>query len=209
MGYRKTILPNHPDRLSDVLIELSSKQNEQRISLGELMEALCDRAIAAMMLIFALPNVVPTPPGTSVALGVPLVILSAQLLFGLSPWLPKFIANRSLPRSAFKAVIDRAAPWLRKSERVMRPRIAVLSCGPAQRLIGALCLVLAVVLALPIPLGNILPALAICILALGVLERDGVWILLGVAIAGVAIGLLAGMFYGVVRGLAASAQLWN
>ena len=43
-----------------------------------------------------------------------------------------------------------------------------------ERVIGAFYLVLAVILTLPIPLGNVLPALAISIIALGMIERDGV-----------------------------------
>ena len=44
---------------------------------------------------------------------------------------------------------------------------------------GWLCVMLAFILALPIPFGNILPALAIVVLALGMLQRDGVWVLGG------------------------------
>jgi hypothetical protein len=189
-------------KLSEVLLELGSDANRESISLGELLHILKDRAVAALVFIIALPNVVPTPPGTSAILGVPLVILSAQLMLGLGPWLPRFFANRSLSIATFRAVVEKAAPWLSKAERLMKPRLIALSAAPAQRLIGAICLLLAVILMLPIPLGNMLPALAICLLALGVLEHDGAWILLGFVAGAIAIGVLSGALYGAIKAFA-------
>lgn len=189
-------------KLSSVLIDLSADPQRERISLGNLLYGLGDRALAALLFIFALPNVIPTPPGTSAILGVPLVLLSAQLLFGTRAWLPRFIAQRSFAQSSFKAVVQRATPWLEKSERLMRPRLLLLTTGVFQRFVGAICLVLAIIVMLPIPLGNMLPALAICILALGVLEKDGAWIIMGTVAAAGAIGLLWGVFYVALKAFA-------
>jgi hypothetical protein len=186
-------------KLSSVLRELGVGRDDERISLGNLLEPLGDRALAVLLFVFALPNVVPTPPGTSAVLGVPLVILSGQLLLGKPAWLPAFMARRSIGRNTFNRIVERAAPWLERSERLMRPRIPLLSTGLFQRLVGGICLVLAIILMLPIPLGNMLPALAICILALGVLEHDGAWILIGTAAAAVAIGVVWGVFYAALK----------
>jgi hypothetical protein len=188
-------------KLSDVLLALSSDTERERISLAELLHVLSDRALATLIFLFALPNVIPTPPGTSAVLGVPLVILSAQLLLGAAPWLPRFIACRSIPMSTFKAVVDKALPWLKRSERLMRPRVSFMSSGVFQRLIGGVCLVLAILLMLPVPLGNMLPAFAICLLALGVLEQDGVWMLAGLLAAVAAIAVVWGVFYAAFKGL--------
>ncbi|PTE19558.1 ABC transporter permease, partial [Cereibacter changlensis JA139] len=64
-----------------------------------------------------------------------------------------------------------------------KPRLAPLTAPAAERVLGALCLVLSIVLLLPIPLGNMLPAVAICGIAMGILERDGLWIAFGLAVA--------------------------
>lgn len=66
-------------------------------------------------------------------------------------------------------------------------------------MIGAFCLVLAAVLALPIPLGNMLPALAICLIVLGVLERDGLWVLIGTATGLVSLVVVAGVVYALIK----------
>ena len=125
------------------------------------------------MLLFALPNVLPAPPGLSGVLGLPLLYLSVQMMLGRVPWLPGFIGDRAMPRDRFAQLVERLGPLLARAERLLRPRWSILVSHGAERVLGALCLVLAAVLALPIPFGNMLPAFAICLIALGILERDG------------------------------------
>lgn len=171
------------DRLSAILTAIAKGQHRERISIADLLHALEHRAIGALMFIFAVPNAIPVPPGVSAVLGAPLIFLSFQLMIGRRPWLPKLITDRSLSRVDFEKVVDLTAPWLARAERLMRPRFEFLAKPPAEYLIGAICLLLSIILFLPIPLGNMLPAFTICVLALGVLERDGLWIGIGVACA--------------------------
>jgi len=185
--------------LSDVLFEIASDTTRPRISIGQLLRALDDRALAALLLIFALPNAIPMPPGTSSVLGTPLIFLTAQLALGLSPWLPQFIAKRSVARTDFAAVVVRLAPWLARAERLLKPRLLWITSPVGERVIGLVCLLLAVILVLPIPFGNMLPAAAISLMALGVLERDGVWVIAGLATTGAAIALVAGVLAGMLK----------
>lgn len=66
-----------------------------------------------------------------------------------------------------------------------RDRVAVTDLLDAlgDRALAALMFVLAVPNVLPVPLGDMLPALSISLLALGILERDGLWVLAGLAAA--------------------------
>lgn len=169
------------DRLSAILTAIAKGQHRERISIADLLHALEHRAIGALMFIFAVPNAIPVPPGVSAVLGAPLIFLSFQLMIGRRPWLPKLITDRSLSRVDFERVVDLTAPWLARAERLMRPRFEFLAKPPAEYLVGAICLLLSIILFLPIPLGNMLPAFTICLLALGVLERDGLWIGIGIA----------------------------
>ncbi len=185
--------------LSHVLRELASRTDLERISVADLLRALGDRALGALIFIFAFPNVLPVPPGTSAVLGAPLVFLAAQLMLGMAPWLPGVVANRSMAHADFAALIRRVGPWLQRAERLLRPRLAWLVGAPMEHAIGALCLLLALVLVLPIPLGNMLPALAISVLALAVLERDGLWVIAGLVLAAVAAVLVSGVVYALVK----------
>lgn len=185
--------------LSAMLLALAMDDSRERIAVSDLLAALGDRALAALLFVFAVPNVLPTPPGTSSILGAPLVFLAAQLAFGRRPWLPALIARRTMPRADFAALVRRIGPWLARAERLMRPRAMGLTLPPMEYLVGLVCLLLAVVLVLPVPFGNILPALAISLLALGILERDGVWILAGLATAAVAAVVVSGVVFAMAK----------
>lgn len=93
----------------------------------------------------------------------------------------------------------RLVPWLQRIERIIRPRILLLTEPISERLIGVVAFALAVVLFLPIPFGNMLPGFALALFALGILERDGLAIIAGVLSAIVSAVLVAGVIYGLVK----------
>ena len=186
-------------KLADILVALAEDPARERISVADLLVAMQDRAFGALMLIFAMPNALPTPPGTSAILGAPLVFLAAQLMFGRKPWLPKVIANRSMSRTDFGSLIGKVAPWITRAEKLLKPRLVVAARPPAEYLIGALCLLMAIILVLPIPLGNMLPAFTICLFSLGLLERDGVWILAGIATSIASVVLVSGVLFALFK----------
>lgn len=191
--------PARKATLSAMLHTMAHDDRRDRIAVGDLLAALGDRALAALLFVFALPNVLPVPPGTSTLLGAPMVFLAAQLAFGRRPWLPGVIARRTMPRSDFAALVRRIGPWLARAERLLKPRLVWLALPPMEYLVGLVCLLLSVVLVLPVPLGNMLPALAISLLALGVLERDGLWILAGLATAAASAVVVSGVVFAMVK----------
>src|SRR5678816_679987 len=82
------------------------------------------------------------------------------------PWFPYRLARQSVSRQNFEAVVQCALPYLERAEELLRPRLTALLSWTGERIIGVALLVLTVVLALPIPFGNWLPAFAICIIGL-------------------------------------------
>jgi len=187
-------------RLSEVLEEIALDPMRDRISIADLIAAMDGRAFGALLLIFALPNVLPTPPGTSGILGLPLIFLAAQLMMGRKPWLPAFIATRSMERSAFATLVGKMTPILGRAEKLLVPRLAFMITPAAQKGLGAALLILALVLALPIPLGNMLPALAMTIISLGMLERDGLWVGIGLILGVVSLVIVWGVVWALVAG---------
>jgi hypothetical protein len=195
----------HPPRLplSAVLRQLAAEPGRERVSVRDLFTALGDRALAALLFVFAVPNVIPSPPGLSTVLGVPLLFLSAQLLLGRKAWLPEFIARRSMARADFESLLNRVLPWLQRAEKLLRPRLSGLALPPMEYLLGFICLALAVVLVLPIPLGNNPPALAIALISLGILERDGLWILAGLCITALSATVVSGVLLAIAKAVTA------
>jgi hypothetical protein len=193
------VRPAPSPAVSELLHALAQQSGRERVSVRDLMDALGDRALGALLFLFAFPNVLPVPPGTSALLGLPLLFLSRQLMIGRKPWLPAVLSARSMARADFAALVQRITPWLKRAERLLRPRLSWLALPPMEYAIGALCLLLAVVLTLPIPLGNVLPAVAISVLALAVLERDGLWVLAGLAGAVVSMLAVSGVIFALVQ----------
>lgn len=191
-----------PPRFSTVL-RLLGEEPEDRISFTKLTETFGDRVFGALMFIFAVPNVLPLPPGSSSVLGAPLLLIAAQLAVGRRTlWLPKAVRERSIARDDFRHLVGRVLPYLRWTERLLAPRLLAMFGLLGDRLIGIACLVLAAILFLPIPFGNMLPGLAISFFSLALLQRDGIAALVGWLTTAVSVGVLAlvskALWYGFV-----------
>lgn len=182
--------PQRPVRLSDIVRSLDTKAD---ITVGELADSLGERAFGALMFIFAVPNAIPMPPGTSAILGLPLVILTWQVMVGRqSLWLPKAIRNRRISRDMLETFVSKVTPVMARLERILKPRLGfVVASDLAERLIGLVAFPLALILFLPIPFGNIPPALSIACLALGLAERDGLAVIIGYALGAASAAILA------------------
>lgn len=187
--------------LSALLQGLAQRPGRERIAVRDLIDALGERALGALLFLFAVPNVLPVPPGTSAVLGLPLVFLAAQLMLGQRPWLPALLAGRSMSQADFAATVQRIMPWVQRGERLLRPRLGWPVRPPLEYAIGAVCMVLAVVLTLPVPLGNVLPAVSISLLALAIVERDGLCVLAGMGVALLAGAVVSGVVYVAVKAL--------
>ncbi|GHD10512.1 exopolysaccharide biosynthesis protein [Tianweitania populi] len=170
-----------PPRLSQVFKSLADNANGP-VTVRQIRDALGDRSFAALLVFFAAINLLPLPPGTTLVLGLPLMIVSAQMVWGRKiAWLPQFILVRSVQAEQFRALAERFIPRLIWLERWIKPRFWPMPDRYDERVIGLLALVMGTLVTLPIPLGNWFPALTIALSGLALSERDG--ILLGVAAA--------------------------
>ena len=121
------------------------------------------------------------------------------MLTGGPPHLPEAIAGRSMARGDFARMVARLAPAVARAERLLRPRLHALVSPMAHRFIGGLCMILSIVLILPVPMGNMLPAFALSVIALGLLERDGLWVLSGVIVAILSLVIVSGVIWALIR----------
>ena len=186
--------------LSAVLIDIAH-YGEARISVDELMQRFGGRALGALLFIFGLACMLPLPPGATTIFGFPLLLLAPQLVLrGGKPWLPERVKRRTISTADLRKGLPRLIPWLQRVEAVSRPRFAALFSPMGERLIGFVCAILALVLILPIPLGNILPALAVSTLSFSLIQRDGLIALLGYVIAITSGSVLALAAHIIVRG---------
>ncbi|RCW80638.1 exopolysaccharide biosynthesis protein [Phyllobacterium bourgognense] len=195
--------PYDPDtrRLSKVLVEIGADP-ATRISFDDILDALSERSFGALMILFAALNLVPLPPGTSTIFGIPLVLLSIQMLLGFEkPWFPAFMRRKSMQVETYRRFIARLEPMLVRFEKLARPRYWFVPQMIVERVVSIVALLMSLIVILPVPLINQLPALSIVLLAIGLGEQDGVWLGTGLLVAALAAGIAIGL--GASVGLAA------
>ena len=179
-----------PQRVSFVLEHLARTWPGERISLGDITRLLGDRGYGVLMLVLALPGLL---PGISSIAAVPLTLVAQQLAIGLPrPWLPRFLADRSLSHADFSRMVERTLPYLAWIERLLRPRLTVLAGPVGERVMGLVCLALALLLLIPI-LFNAPLVVPIALMSLAVLERDGVLAAIGLLAGCLALGAVVGI----------------
>ena len=184
-------------RVSDILEFLANSWPGERLSLGDIVSALGDRGYGILLFVLALPGAI---PGVAAFAAIPLALVALQMTIGMPrPWLPRFLAERSISRRDFAAMAARALPYLTRIERLLKPRLAVVTGLVGERLIGVTCVALALLLMIPI-LFNVPLAIPVAVMALAVIERDGLFAAVGL-IAGVAvIGLVGVLGWASVEG---------
>jgi len=182
-----------PERLSQMLRRLLHT-GQDTFALGQITRMLKDRGFGALMLLLAAPNLVPLPPGVSTIFGIPLILVATQLIIGYrKPLLPRAVRNRELSARTLTRVIDWIVPWVERFERLASPRLWFLPQRLSEQLIGGIALLMGLIMALPIPFGNFLPAVAVILLSLGLGERDGAWTGAGIAVAIASVGIVIGV----------------
>jgi hypothetical protein len=159
-------------------------------SIGEVIAGLGDRSFGWLILLFSLVNLMPWPPGSTLVLAIPLVIVTGQMALGQPQVrLPGFITRRQVNRRSFQRVVLRLRPLIRPIERIVRPRHEYVFAPGPERALGVFLLAVAVALLLPIPLSAYGPAIALFVTGFGLVERDGLVTLIGVALGAAAIAV--------------------
>jgi hypothetical protein len=169
-------------RLSVKLEALHSRLNGRSPTIGELKQALEGRGSAMLLIFLALPFCFIAIPGLSVPFGTAICVIGVFQMLGRDPWLPDFILRRRLSSNSVSQLLLGAAKIASRIEKLIRPRLAFFHAGPGMlRLIGFGIVIagLGLMLPLPIPFSNSIPAWAVLLLAIGMMEKDGLFVLFG------------------------------
>lgn len=175
-----TAAPSETMAISDRLDHLAAQVQGQTATLGWVLDQLHERAFGLFLLVLALPCCIPFLYGIPQVVSLPLMFVSVQILLGRRvPWLPARLAARTVSSADLHTLAQRAGPWLRRIEAVSRPRLSLLSRAPLDRLVGAALVVFSASIMVPLPGTNTVPGIAVVAVAMGLLQRDGILILLG------------------------------
>lgn len=195
----------HPGGLSDIFDELQHNvdwDSQERIRLGVVLSAVGRRTYGPLLLIVGLFSISPVAliPGVTWACAALMLLLGAQMAAGLStPWLPRTLLNLRVPRRMLGGFLNKTRPHaLRLEEHLLHERLLFLTAPPAVLLV-ALFVVAAALVTFPlsfIPFTPLAPSLAVILVGLGMTARDGVWVLLGMAVVAGTFALAAPLTMG-------------
>jgi hypothetical protein len=187
-----------PRKLSEELADLRARLGAKPMTLREVIHSLRGRAYTLLVILLALPFITPIPlPGLSTPFGLAIAFIALRLAQGQRPWLPMKLQRKQLPAGFFDRVFAVAGKVIALLETFLRPRLALISAPGAMLQLHALFILisaLVLLLPLPIPFSNSFPAWTILLLGAGMLERDGLFILLGYLV------FVLGVFYFILLG---------
>ncbi len=185
-------------RTSEVLTVLAAQENE-RLTVRDIVAVLRDRAFALLVVLLGLPNCLPMPPPIPLICGLLLALVAAQIAAGMAaPWLPRTLLARSIARDDLRKAVSRAVPVFQRLERWSRPRLRIFESPVAMRGMGLLLLTLSLALIVAAPIvGQIPLGLAVCLVGLGLVERDGVVVVAGLVVGSLGVLLNVGFVYAV------------
>jgi hypothetical protein len=177
--------------ISQQLDRLVAEAEGDTVTLGWVLDCLHARAFGLFLLVLALPCCIPFLYGVPQIVALPLLFIAAQMVLGRSaPWLPRKLGIRRVATANLAALARRAEPWLGRIEAVSRPRLAALTRRPLDQLVGLAVLAFSVSILVPLPGTNTVPGIGVAIIAIGLLQRDGILVVLGMIIGTVWIGTL-------------------
>lgn len=163
---------------------LAEALSHENVTVGALVRATGERAFPLLLILLSLPNAVFAPPVLAGIAAVPTAVFGWQLVLGRTElWLPQGVLERPVSAAALRKLLDRAGPPLDRLEAFGRPRLEWAAGDAARRVLGLFALVAALIVLLPVPGTNVLPALGLVVMAVATLRRDGVMVLAGVAVS--------------------------
>jgi hypothetical protein len=181
----KSHTPPTPRRaaFSEELRDLAGRFAERPVQLGEILDATQGRGFNLLLVLIALPFLTPIPlPGFSIPFGLVVAIIGARMTLGQKPWLPRRLLTRELPPRFLSKLITAATRVLKWLEFFLRPRLTLMNSHVVLRRVAGLLITLSglfLIIPLPLPFSNSLPAGTVLLLAAGALERDGLAFLAG------------------------------
>jgi len=200
-----------PPRLSEELLEVLDRAGGKSMSLSEIVEALRGRGLPLVIILLCIPFLSPMMvPGLSIPFGAAIALCGLRIAFGREPWLPDILLRQKIPYPMLEKTVQFGCRFYGKLEKVIRPRMDLERWPGTLNAVGALIALSAVLLSLPIPppfpLTNTIPGFAIICLSLGLLERDGMLLIVGLGLTLIASAYVFGI---ALVGKAGVVALWQ
>lgn len=166
--------------LSTTLVETCEQLPEPQITLAQLTALLGTRAYGVLLVVLTILNMLPV---LSIIGGVVTLMYSIQMALNLkTPWLPRWLATYAIDKQLLNQGVNVMLPKLQAVEHYITPRFPAISSPWGIRVSGLFIALFAMTILIPLPFTNFWPAIATLFLALGLLQKDGLTILISMVV---------------------------
>ncbi|WP_242103200.1 MULTISPECIES: exopolysaccharide biosynthesis protein [unclassified Lysobacter] len=187
--------------LGEQLASIIEQLPEDSLTLGELLDVFGDEGLLLLTILLTIVFLIPVSiPGVSTVFGGAILLIGVSRLVGRPLWLPRKLREKALPAAKLRPALTGGMSWVRRLERISRPhRLAGLVDGRVANLFNNLAFILAALLLMApfgfVPFSNTLPGVALLFYGIGLIQRDGVAIVLGHAA-----NILTIIYFGILIG---------
>lgn len=180
---------------ANAISKISSENSNNDISLKEFLEITEDRGRLIVCMILATPFLIPISiPGSSIPFGIGIMFIGISLIFN-RPLIPEFILEYRIKKETVYKILKGSISVLNKFEKVIKPRVQ-FTMNNYVNILNSILLVFSaflLMLPIPIPLTDTLPAYSIFLLSAGILERDGYLIIISYALI-----IITAVYFGLI-----------
>ena len=178
------------ETLSATLQSVLSCRMGSHINIGELMTRIAERGFGMLLVLLALPTLFPVlPPGSAATIGLIYIIIGFQMLFDRKyPWLPQSVRNYTISEKAAHKLLVRGGAFFKIIERFSRARWLFMKTALMLRIVALTIILMGIILFTPLPFMNTLPAFVVMLLGIGLLNRDGIFLLAGLSLSFLLLG---------------------
>lgn len=182
----------HPPRtLLQTLEVMADEAGPEGFTLRQIMDRLDERAFGAILFILAIPCAIPFLYAVPQVVAVPMLAFAAQMAVGREePWLPGKLGERKIAKAGLTSTARRGRKWFGWVERFARPRLTFLTGKGPERVIGVILCAFCLSIMVPLPLTNSTPAIGVALASFGLIQRDGLLVIIGLVIGIAWISLL-------------------
>lgn len=171
-------------KVSDMLGETIDRIRGRSVTLRELIAAIGEQGLLLLCALLCLPFLIPVSiPGVSTVFGGAILLVSVSITLNRLPWLPKKILDREMDTEKLIPALQKGVKLVSRIDPYVKPRLTGLTSGGVAARFNGIVLIFSAILLMaplgPIPFSNTLPGVAILLLSIGMVQRDGVFVLLG------------------------------
>jgi hypothetical protein len=171
---------------SKIISGVSEQIPEDGVNFREFLDLIGEQGGLISCLILVAPFLLPVSiPGSSLPFGLAIILINIAILTKTHPLIPKMVMEYKISQSTMVSLLNGMNRILKGLEKFVKPRLNIVTRPYMDQINNVFMIFCAflLMLPLPVPLTDFLPAYSILFLTLGSVENDGYMVIAGYLMA--------------------------